>query len=42
MKPILARSTVVGAQVAGVTVSTSAIPWLPLRAASTTLGPDGG
>ncbi len=35
-------STVVGARVDGVTVSTSAIPWLLLRAASTTLGPDGG
>jgi len=35
-------STVVGARVDGVTVSTSAIPWLLLRATSTTLGPTGG
>jgi hypothetical protein len=35
-------STVVGARVDGVTGSTSAIPWLLLRAASTTPGPDGG
>jgi hypothetical protein len=35
-------SAVVGARVEGVTVSTSAIPWLLLRATSTTTGPDGG
>jgi len=34
-------STVVGARVDGVTVSPSAIPWLLLRAVSTTQGPDG-
>ena len=34
-------STVVGARVNGVAVSASAIPWLLLRAASTTSGPDG-
>ena len=33
--------TVVGARVNGVTVSPSAIPWLLLRATSTTEGPDG-
>jgi hypothetical protein len=35
-------SAVVGARVEGVTVSTSAIPWLLLRATSTTPGPGGG
>jgi hypothetical protein len=35
-------SKVVGARVDGVTVSPSAIPWLLLRATSTTPGPDGG
>jgi hypothetical protein len=35
-------STVVGARVEGVTVSPSAIPWLLLRATSTTRGPGGG
>lgn len=35
-------STVVGARVDGVTVSASAIPWLLLRATTTTRGPDGG
>jgi hypothetical protein len=35
-------STVVGARVEGVTVSPGAIPWLLLRAASTTPGPGGG
>jgi hypothetical protein len=35
-------STVVGARVEGVTVSPSAIPWLLLRATSTTRGPRGG
>jgi hypothetical protein len=35
-------STVVGARVDGVTVSPSAVPWLLLRATSTTPGPDGG
>jgi hypothetical protein len=34
-------SKVVGARVDGVTVSPSAIPWLLLRATSTTPGPDG-
>jgi hypothetical protein len=34
-------STVVGARIEGVTVSTDAIPWLLLRATSTTLGPEG-
>jgi hypothetical protein len=35
-------STVVGARVDGETVSPSAIPWLLLRATSTSPGPDGG
>jgi hypothetical protein len=35
-------STVVGARVDGVTVSPTAIPWLLLRAASTTEGPHNG
>jgi hypothetical protein len=35
-------SKVVAARVEGVTVSPSAIPWLLLRATSTTLGPNGG
>jgi Protein of unknown function (DUF3455) len=35
-------SKVVGARVAGVEVSSDAIPWLLLRAASTSPGPDGG
>jgi hypothetical protein len=35
-------STVVGAKVDGVTVSTHAIPWLLLRATSTAPGKDGG
>lgn len=35
-------STVVGSRVDGVTVDPSAIPWLLLSAARTTIGPDGG
>jgi Protein of unknown function (DUF3455) len=35
-------STVVGQKLAGVTVDSTAIPWLLLGAKSTTLGPDGG
>jgi len=35
-------SKVVGTRVDGVTVSPSAIPWLLLKAKSTTAGPDGG